>query len=107
MTFPSDFPLITELKTGDVIDVMAIIHHETGHTRYNTGHAHDRAPTIYDERIAVIHKENPVRMYNKNEPRYAYFSPSLNQTINIITEEVVAGVWTFDKTDPRKLIKSK
>ena len=107
LTFPLDFPLITKLQTGEVIDVMAIIHHETGHTRYSQGHAQDRAPTMQDERIAVIHKENPVRMYNKHEPRYAYFSPSLNQTINIITGEVASGVWMFDKTDPRKLIKAK
>jgi hypothetical protein len=46
-------------------------------------------------------------MYNKNEPRYAYFSPLFNQTINIISGEVKAGIMATDKADPRKFVNPK
>ena len=61
--------------------------------------------------MVVINMENPARMYNKNEPRYAYFNdeekPENQYTINIITGEVKAGIWAFDETDPRILVKPK
>ncbi len=107
ITFPSRFPLISVLETGDTVDALAIIHHEMGHTRFFPGHKPGVAVSIQDERIAVIHRENPARMYNKNEPRYAYFSPLFNQTINIITGEVKAGIMATDKADPRKFVNPK
>ncbi len=62
---------------------------------------------MQDERLAVIHRENPARMYNKNEPRYAYYHPEKKTTINIITGEEKGGIHTTDKADPRILIQVK
>ena len=93
------------------MDPLAIIHHEFGHTRYFRGHRPGSLGTPQDERMVVINMENPARMYNKNEPRYAYFNdeekPENQYTINIITGEVKAGIWAFDETDPRILVKPK
>lgn len=103
---PSGFPLKEVLITGDKIDTLAIIHHEFGHTRYYKDHKHNKEVDIYDERDAVIYMENPVRFYNKNEPRYAYYNDNDENplTINIISKEVKAGKWAFDKNDPSKLV---
>jgi hypothetical protein len=107
--FPSGFPLITVLKTGDKVDPLATIHHEFGHTRYYSGHKRGELVSLQDEREAVIRMENPARMFNKNEPRYAYYNNNdkAPMTINIITGEEKPGIWAFDKTDPSKLIVPK
>ena len=109
ISFPEDFPKKTVLVTGDKVDPLAAIHHEFGHTRYSHEHNPGELFTAQDERIAVINWENPARMFNNNEPRYAYYNPAKEDkdrfTINIITGEVKAGLWTFDKTDPRILVK--
>ena len=109
--FPDGFPLKAELVTGDKVDPLAIIHHEFGHTRYFPGHKPNGIGTLEDERNVVIHMENPARLFNNNEPRYAYFNneekPKDQRTINIITGEIKAGIWAFDKADPRKLVKPK
>ncbi|MBI3561440.1 MAG: hypothetical protein HY080_06950 [Gammaproteobacteria bacterium] len=102
---PTGFPLITVLNTGDKVDPSAIIHHEFGHTRFFKGHHSRKEVSIQDERIAVIRMENPARMYNKNEPRYAYYHPDLGVTINIITGQVKHGIWATDKADPRIFIE--
>ncbi len=108
---PSGFPLLTVLQTGDKVDPLAIIHHEFGHTRYYSGHRPGKDVTLQDERDIVIHRENPARMYNKNEPRYAYYNDnddeSNQRTINIITGEEKGGIHTTDKADPRILIQVK
>jgi len=106
---PSGYPLLTILKTGDIVDPLAMIHHELGHTRFYRKHQAGKLVSIQDEREAVIQMENPVRMYNKNEPRYAYYNGDGSHpfTINIITGETKAGIWAFDKTDPRKMILAK
>ncbi len=89
------------------MDPLAIIHHEFGHTRYFSGHRPGRLVTLQDERIAVINMENPARMFNKNEPRYAYYHPETKMTINIITGEEKGGLWVTDKADPRKWVEVK
>ncbi len=102
---PSGFPLLKRLATGDEVDPSAMIHHEFGHTRFFKGHHSGKEVSIQDERIAVIRMENPARIYNKNEPRYAYYHPDLGATINIITGQVKQGIWATDKADPRIFIE--
>ena len=109
--FPEGFSLKKKLDSGEIVDPLAIIHHEFGHTRYFSGHKRGVLVTPQDERLAVINMENPARMYNKNEPRYAYFNGvdkvEEQYTINIITGVVKAGIWAVDETDPRILVKPK
>ncbi len=106
---PSGFPLKTVLDSGEIVDPWAIIHHEFGHTRYFTRHQPGKLVTLQDERDVVIHMENPARMFNKNEPRYAYYNndEANPHTINIITGEEKGGIHTTDKADPRILIQAK
>lgn len=99
ISFPSDFPTKNAFPDGAAIDPMAVIHHEFGHTRYFTNNNKPALVTIQDERHAVIHNSNPVRMLNKYEPRYTYYNGS--ETINIITGQKQGGRWSFDKSDPR------
>ncbi len=109
ISLPSGFPLLTELATGDKVDPLAIIHHEFGHTRYYPGHRPGKDVTLQDERDVVIHRENPARMYNKNEPRYAYYNDDGDNpmTVNIITGEEKSGIHATDKADPRKFVNPK
>lgn len=107
ITLPSGFPLTTLLKTGDTVDPLAMIHHEFGHTRFTPGHKPGVEVSMQDERLAVINRENPARMYNKNEPRYAYYDPDKSITINIITSEEKGGIWATDKADPRIFVTPK
>ncbi|MBI3562948.1 MAG: hypothetical protein HY080_14655 [Gammaproteobacteria bacterium] len=102
---PAGFPLLKRLATGDEVDPSAMIQHEFGHTRFFQGYKAGKEVSIQDERIAVIRMENPARMYNKNEPRYAYYHPDLGATINIITGQVKQGIWATDKADPRIFIE--
>ncbi|MBI3560461.1 MAG: hypothetical protein HY080_01900 [Gammaproteobacteria bacterium] len=102
---PAGFPLLKRLATGDEVDPSATIHHEFGHTRFFKGHHSRKEVSIQDERIAVIRMENPARMYNKNEPRYAYYDKRFEATINIITGQVKHGIWATDKADPRIFIE--
>jgi hypothetical protein len=106
---PSEFPYFTVLNTGDIVDPLAIIHHEFGHTRYYSGHKPGKLVTLQDEREAVIWMENAARMFNQNEPRYAYYNNDKKNpmTINIITGEFKGGIWATDKADPRIFVKPK
>ncbi|MBI3560463.1 MAG: hypothetical protein HY080_01910 [Gammaproteobacteria bacterium] len=107
LKLPAGFPLLKRLVTGDEVDPSAVIQHEFGHTRFFTGYKGSAEITIQDERIAVIRMENPARMYNKNEPRYAYYNDNNDdpRTINIITGQVKNGIWATDKADPRIFIE--
>lgn len=105
--FPINFPRKEILLTGERVDTQAIIHHEFGHTRYFFKHKRGKEVTLPDERDAVIYMENPVRMYKNNEPRYSYYNDNDEdpKTINIITGDIKSGIWTTDKSDPRKMIQ--
>ena len=92
---------------GQLVDPLAIIHHEFEHTRFGA-YSHEPGK-LEDEIAAVIHLENPVRALNQHEPRYTY--TKINQqnepveTIAILdTNNKVRGGTTFCKNDPRKLV---
>jgi len=82
----------------------AIIHHEFEHTRYGKNINSDKDRNIMEELLATKLNENPVRILLGEEPRYVYYSERSNETINIITEEIKIGKWTFNKDNPSKLM---
>jgi len=111
LSLPTDFPLKRNYPVGgQKIIPSAVLHHEFEHTEYGT--ASNIKGSLVDERIAVIKFENPARIVHGHEPRYVYYQDetvSLNgmsKTINIITGKVYMGKWTFNKKDPRKMMKS-
>jgi len=60
--------------------------------------------TLKDERLAVIHLENTIRMRQGYEPRYTYKKGA--KTINIITGDYHAhGFNTVHENDPTKPMK--
>lgn len=105
ISFPSNFPLKEVFPGGEKIDPLAVIHHEFGHTRYFTKQTSTALVSILNERTAVIENSNPVRMLNKNEPRYTYYNGK--ETINIITSDKKPGRWSYDLKDPRILVQGR
>lgn len=57
-------------SSDELVDPMAIISHEFGHTRYGDP---DSSGTLLGEARTVEHYENPVRVRNGFEPRTLYF----------------------------------
>jgi len=102
---PPNFPSLEyfEISKQKILGV-AIIHHEFEHTQYGE---YDNPKSIKEERLAVRYKENPVRIINGLEPRYVYYDYNTEGTINILTKEKQKGQWTFDKNDPRMMIRVK
>lgn len=103
--FPSNFPaLITFPGSTQLIDPLAIIHHEFGHTRLDARNRAVHLFSLNDERLVVIHHENPVRMLHGMEPRYTYYHQTFG-TINIITGEIQRGeLYTFSPSNPAVLV---
>ena len=88
----------------DVYD-LAIIYHEFSHTMvFRSTASKEKKIDIFDERLAVINFENPVRMLMGYEPRYTYTIRGQAQTINIITKITGDGILLVDKNDPTKLV---
>ena len=84
---------------------LAIIYHEFAHTMvFNSTKSINKKITIYDERIAVMKFENPVRIRKGYEPRYTYTHNKTKETINIITGKKLPGVWLVNKYDPTILV---
>jgi len=84
-----------------IISLLLEVHHKFEYTQYSTvdfdGNIHN------DERIAVRDLENPVRIINDKEPRYIYSNHG--RTILVIGNSTdVAGNFTYDRNDPRKMI---
>ena len=104
ISLPSAFPKREVFPGGEDMDALAVIHHEFGHTRIFTNRKKAIAVTPQEERLVVINNSNPVRMLNKKEPRYTYLFEG-RQTINIITGEVKSGIWSYDKTNPKLLVR--
>jgi len=65
--------------------------------------------SLEDERQAIIHLENPIRMAKGLEPRYTYYRKAGEQgdrgTINIITGKKILGLYTVLESAPTKLVK--
>jgi len=108
--FPNNLPY----KGGERKYALAIIHHEFGHTRFfrKSNKMKIIEFSLQDERQAVIHLENPIRMKKGLEPRYTYFRDVGKNgdkgTINIITGEIAIiseGRNTILEYDPTKLVK--
>lgn len=92
--------------SGQKIYDLAIIYHEFAHTAvFRPASTSDAAITIFDERLAVMNFENPVRIRMGYEPRYSYTMGNGSYTINIITGKKVAGERTVSKYDPTILVE--
>lgn len=103
---PSDFPrLLTFPGSTQLVDPLAVIHHEFGHTRFDGRNSKPHLITLEDERKAVIFHENPARMLNGMEPRYTYTKEGM--TINVITGEKKPGLLTFSPTNPAILVRPR
>jgi len=103
---PSIFPNKSRFPIGgQKIFDLAIIHHEFAHTMLIRSKAAKRI-TIQDELWAVRKAENPIRLRRgggKYEPRYVYYNGQ--QTVNVITGQVLSLQWTVSKLDPRIMVK--
>lgn len=103
LLLPSDFPRLGSFPgTTQMVDPLAVIHHEFGHTKFDSRNSKPHMVSLQDERDAVIFHENPVRAINGMEPRYTYFKEG--QTINIISGEIKAGLFTFSPSNPSMLV---
>ena len=108
-----NFPDNSPYKGGERKYDLAIIHHEFGHTRFfrKSNNMKKVIVTLEDERQAVIHLENPIRMKKGLEPRYTYYrgkgdkTKKGNGTINIITGQPSRIEHTVHDDDPTVLIK--
>lgn len=101
---PSDFPRLSTFPgTTQLVDPLAVIHHEFGHTKFDTRNSKPHMVSLQHERDAVIFHENPVRAINGMEPRYTYFKEG--KTINIISGEIKAGLFTFSPNNPSILVR--
>ncbi len=88
---------------GELRYPLSYTHHEFAHTRFYTYRKKisEKFP-IQEEQSATLLNSNPVRIYAGYEPRYTY--TTINETINVLTGEVRAGVaWTIKEDDPRVL----
>jgi hypothetical protein len=63
--FSSEFP-----ASGQLVDPLAILSHEFGHTRYGDPNS---AGSLLGEAMTVEHYENPVRKLDGFEPRTVYY----------------------------------
>jgi len=108
---PKNFPDNRPYSGGERKYDLAIIHHEFGHTRFfrKSNNMKKIMFTLNDERRAVIYLENPIRMKKGMEPRYTYYRKRGENgekgTINIITGDRLAGLYTILENDPTKLVK--
>lgn len=100
---PVDFPLLEKYPfTDQLIDPLAVIHHEFEHTRfglwkYDVG-------SLREEVAAVVHSENTVRILRDFEPRYVYYQRITDTTVSIFDyTNTMSGGRTYDPLDPRKL----
>lgn len=93
------------------VHFLAILYHELAHTMmFRKPESKNIDIDIYDERIAVMKYENPIRLRDNYEPGYTYTKaddskPDEDKTINIITKDVRVGKWSVKKDDPRVFAK--
>ena len=99
----NDFPDSSPFKGGEKKFYLSIIHHEFGHTRFFSNNNGPTTVTLQHERLVVIHNDNPVRILNRNEPRYTYYKNG--KTINIITGATSLTLHTVKDDDPTVLVK--
>jgi len=97
-----DFPNSMPYTGGEKKYYPAIIHHEFGHTRFFNMTQNPNISRL-DERQAVIHLENPIRMKQGYEPRYTYKQSST--TIIITGNDHPKGFDTVNESDPSKPMK--
>jgi len=99
---PVNFPLLTRYPlSGQLIDPLAVIHHEFEHTRF--GRSDYPIGSLREEVAAVRDYENPVRIINGFEPRYTYYQRDTETTVSVFDyKNTVSGGKTFDPLDPRK-----
>lgn len=113
VSLPSNFPTLTTFPgSTQLVDPLAVIHHEFGHTRFDARNSGPHEISLEDERQVVIYHENPVRMMNGMEPRYTYTNTHTSTegrvvmvTINIITGEKKPDLYTFSPSNPAILVK--
>ncbi|MEK7704880.1 MAG: hypothetical protein AAB426_07970 [Myxococcota bacterium] len=83
---------------GQRVDPMALLAHETGHTRFGEP---ESGADIHGEALAVRRYENFVRRLDGYEPRRVYYRAGSDETIDVDTCEVRPGKWRYDELTRR------